>query len=80
MSKSGHDPHTGVHALIDHAHLGGPAVDGSLHVDGDLICPRCLAWIAPDHYVRRTFTGVVEHEACPRPLEATGLDVEAKGA
>lgn len=66
MSRTGHDPHTGVHAVIDNAPHGGPVVDGAMHVDADLVCPRCLAWIAPDDYVRRTFTGVVEHESCPR--------------
>lgn len=71
MASHGHDPHTGVHALIDTSPPGGPAVDGSLHVDADLVCPRCLGWISPEHYVRRTWTGVIEHEACPwRPPAA----------
>jgi hypothetical protein len=67
MARRGLDPYTGVHAVIDGDRLGGPTVDAALHIDADAICPRCLTWIAPDHYVRRTMTGVVEHESCPRP-------------
>lgn len=36
-----------------------------LHVDDDVICPRCLTWIAADDIVRRTRYGLVQHEACP---------------
>jgi hypothetical protein len=35
-----------------------------LHVDADLICPRCLAWIGPDDFVRQNRLGLVQHEAC----------------
>jgi hypothetical protein len=37
-----------------------------LHVDEDLVCPRCLSWIAPEDIVRRTAYGPAQHEACPR--------------
>ena len=37
-----------------------------LRVDEDVVCPRCLQWIAPDDIVRRTVYGVAQHEACPR--------------
>jgi hypothetical protein len=35
-----------------------------LHVDADLICPRCLRWIEPGDYVRQTRIGLRQHEAC----------------
>ncbi len=66
MPSGGHDPITGVHAVIDTSPHGGTQIDGFLHVDADLVCPRCLTWIEPYHYVRRTVTGVLQHEACPR--------------
>jgi hypothetical protein len=75
-SSSGHDPVTGVHAVIDSQPPGGPTVDGALHVDADLVCPRCLTWIAPDHYVRRTLTGLIEHESCPRSPGASDVEAE----
>jgi hypothetical protein len=68
MASRGHDPITGVHAIIDAGPHGGSVIDGFLHVDADVICPRCLTWIAVDHYVRRTATGLVEHESCPRTV------------
>jgi hypothetical protein len=37
-----------------------------LHVDGDLVCPRCLGWIQPQDFVRRTAYGPAQHEVCPR--------------
>jgi hypothetical protein len=36
-----------------------------LHVEGDLICPRCLGWISRTDIVRRTAYGPFQHEACP---------------
>ena len=38
-----------------------------LHIDEDVVCPRCLEWIAPRDIVRRTAYGPAQHEACPRP-------------
>ena len=38
-----------------------------LHIDDDVVCPRCLEWIAPHEFVRRTAYGPAQHEACPRP-------------
>jgi hypothetical protein len=35
-----------------------------LHVDEDLVCPRCLRWIEPGDYVRQTRIGLRQHEAC----------------
>ncbi|HEY5030890.1 MAG TPA: hypothetical protein VIJ54_00335 [Actinomycetes bacterium] len=35
-----------------------------LHVDEDLICPRCLQWIEPGDFVRQTRIGLRQHEAC----------------
>ncbi len=35
-----------------------------LHVDRDVVCPRCLCWIGPDDYVRLTRYGLHQHEAC----------------
>ena len=71
MTKAQHDPFTGIHAVIDAPTPGGPTVDGSLHVDADAICPRCLCWIGPHDYVRLTVADLVEHEACPSPRAAT---------
>ena len=64
----GHDPFTGVHALIDSEPGGGPIIDGALHVDADVLCPRCLDWIGPLDFVRRTITDLLEHETCPPRL------------
>jgi len=36
-----------------------------LHVDEDVICPRCLTWVSAEDIVRRTQYGLVQHEACP---------------
>ena len=68
MASQGMDPYTGVYVVIDDGELGGSRIDAALHVDADVICPRCLNWIGPLDYVRRTFTDVLEHESCPRPL------------
>lgn len=64
MGNEGFDAVTGVRAVIDG---GRPVVDAALHVDADAICPRCLAWIRPDDYVRRNGVDLLEHESCPRP-------------
>ena len=40
-----------------------------LHLDEDLVCPRCLGWISPTDIVRRTAYGPAQHEVCPhRPI------------
>jgi hypothetical protein len=36
-----------------------------LHLDEDVVCPRCLGWIEPDDIVRRTAYGPAQHEHCP---------------
>jgi hypothetical protein len=41
-----------------------------MQVDADVICPRCLHFIWPDEYVRRTVYGVVQHQACPEDPDA----------
>jgi len=51
-------------AVIDGTPAGGPR-DHSLHVDADAICPRCLAWIGPEDFVRRNGWGLAQHETCP---------------
>ena len=38
-----------------------------LRIDDDIVCPRCLEWIEPHEFVRRTAYGPAQHEACPRP-------------
>ena len=38
-----------------------------LRIDEEVVCPRCLAWIAPHEIVRRTAYGPAQHEACLRP-------------
>jgi hypothetical protein len=35
-----------------------------LHVDADLVCPRCMEWIEPGDFVRQNRIGLVQHEAC----------------
>jgi hypothetical protein len=35
-----------------------------LHVDADAVCPRCLCWIEPGDFVRRTAFGPHQHESC----------------
>jgi hypothetical protein len=65
MGRRGFDAVTGVSAVIDASAPGGPAVDSSLHVDADSICPRCLSWIGPTDFVRRTLFDLVQHETCP---------------
>jgi hypothetical protein len=37
-----------------------------LHVDEEVVCPKCLRWITPHDIVRRTVYGLAQHEACPR--------------
>jgi hypothetical protein len=48
--------------------VGGPAGrrtdEHELHVDADAICARCLEWIEPGDYVRRTAYGPYQHESC----------------
>jgi hypothetical protein len=39
-------------------------VDHELHVDADAICPRCMRWIEPGDFVRRTAFGPHQHESC----------------
>jgi hypothetical protein len=53
--------------IIDAAPAGGPT-DASLHVEADAICPRCLSWIGPEDFVRRTGYGLLQHESCPKLL------------
>jgi hypothetical protein len=66
VARRGFDAVTGVPAVIDAASPGGPVVDSSLHVDADTICPRCLWWIGPNDFVRRTLFDLLQHESCPR--------------
>jgi hypothetical protein len=40
------------------------AVEHELHVDAYAICPRCLQWIEPGDFVRRTAYGPHQHETC----------------
>jgi hypothetical protein len=67
MGKNGFDARIGLRAMLD---AGGPVVDASLHVDADAICPRCLTWITPRDYVRRTLFDLLQHETCPPPRRA----------
>jgi len=49
------------------ANCGWPRTKGAeheLHVDADAICPRCMRWIEPGDYVRRTAFGPHQHESC----------------
>ena len=41
-----------------------------MRVDADAICPKCLHFIWPHEYVRRTVYGVVQHQACPEDPDA----------
>jgi hypothetical protein len=68
MVRRALDAFTGASAFISDPPYGGPSLDGALHVDADAICPRCMGWIAPDHFVRRTLFDLVEHESCPGNL------------
>ena len=70
-TRRGPDPvHRGFRALL--APAEGPAArrrlagtDGhELHVDADLVCPRCMRWIEPGDFVRQTRIGLRQHEAC----------------
>ena len=70
-SRRGPDPvHRGLRALlvptVRTGDLRGAAgTDGhELHVDADLVCPRCLRWIEPGDFVRQTRIGLRQHEAC----------------
>jgi hypothetical protein len=36
-----------------------------LTLDEESVCPRCLHWIVPGEFVRRTAFGPAQHEACP---------------
>jgi hypothetical protein len=40
------------------------STEHELHVDADAICPRCLQWIEPFDFVRRTAYGPLQHESC----------------
>ena len=40
------------------------STEHELHVDADAICPRCLQWIEPGDFVRRTAYGPHQHESC----------------
>ncbi len=40
------------------------ALEHELHVDADAVCPRCLHWIEPGDFVRRTAFGPHQHESC----------------
>jgi len=73
MGRREFDAMTGVSALIDAAAPGGPVVDSSLHVDADAICPRCLSWVGPNDFVRRTLFDLVQHESCPPPPREPAL-------
>lgn len=42
----------------------GRVSDHELHVDADAVCPRCMRWIEPGDFVRRTAYGPHQHEAC----------------
>ncbi len=49
------------------ADCGAPrprATEHELHVDADAVCPRCLQWIEPGDFVRRTAFGPHQHESC----------------
>jgi hypothetical protein len=43
---------------------GRNAQPHELHVDRDVVCPRCLQWIEPTDFVRLTRYGLHQHEAC----------------
>jgi hypothetical protein len=45
-------------------HAQGHGSDHELHVDRDVICPRCMQWIEPTDFVRQTRYGLLQHEAC----------------
>ena len=40
------------------------ALEHELHVDADAVCPRCMSWIEPGDFVRRTAFGPHQHESC----------------
>ena len=40
------------------------STEHELHVDADAVCPRCLRWIEPGDFVRRTAYGPHQHESC----------------
>jgi len=70
-TRRGPDPvHRGFRALLAPAEGPGgrrglSGTDGhELHVDADLVCPRCMCWIEPGDYVRQTRIGLRQHEAC----------------
>ena len=39
-------------------------IEHELHVEADAICPRCMHWIEPGDFVRRTAYGPHQHETC----------------
>ena len=58
--------HRGMRASLA-AGFGSPppqTTDHELHVDADAVCPRCLRWIEPGDFVRRTAFGPHQHESC----------------
>lgn len=40
------------------------STEHELHVDADAVCPRCMRWIEPGDFVRRTAFGPHQHESC----------------
>ena len=58
--------HRGFRALLVPTDRPRPGTgdDHELHVDADLVCPRCLRWIDPADFVRTTRIGLRQHEAC----------------
>jgi Asp-tRNA(Asn)/Glu-tRNA(Gln) amidotransferase A subunit family amidase len=42
----------------------GPRLRAFIHVDADAVCPRCMRWIEPGDFVRRTAFGPHQHESC----------------
>ena len=65
--RSGDAVYRGLRALLPTAGAA-PATrthdEHELHVDADAVCPRCLSWIEPGDYVRRTAYGPYQHESC----------------
>ncbi len=53
---------------------GAPPIspENELHVDADLVCPRCLRWIERTDFVRRNGIGLAQHESCPPETRRRG--------
>ena len=71
QTRRGPDPvYRGMRPLLAPAgQVGGLARsaiadDHELHIEADVVCPRCLRWIEPEDYVRQTRIGLRQHEAC----------------